>query len=120
MDGSKQFYYIYENLYVVPVPKVGGADTPIELLFEKKLLSAVVNGKHLDLTADKDPSKHYFKNDFAVHVVKKGGAAVNFDGFDPLLKALIAVKLDYAKRLVAKAPSVPATALPLAKTASKP
>jgi RNA-directed DNA polymerase len=120
VDGSKQFYYIYENLYVVPVPKVGGADTPIEMLFEKKLLSDVLNGKHLDLTADNDPSKYYFKNDFAVHVVKKGGAAVNFDGFDPLLKALVAVKLDYAKRLVAMASSVPPTALPLAKTASKP
>ena len=121
VDGSKQFYYIYENLYVVPVPKVGGADTPIEMLFEKKLLSAVLNGKHLDLTGDKDPSKYYFKNDFAVHVVKKGGAAVNFDGFDPLLKALVAVKLDYANRLVAMAPSVPTTPLPsLAKTASKP
>jgi hypothetical protein len=118
VDGSKQFYYIYENLYVVPVPKVAGADTPIEMLFEKKLLSTVWDGKQLDLTDDKDPSKYYFKHDFAIHVVKSGGAAVNFDGFDPLLKALIAVKLDYAARLVAKAPSVPATPLPTAKTAS--
>jgi RNA-directed DNA polymerase len=117
VDGSRQFYYIYENLYVVPVPKVGGADTPIEMLFEKKLLSTVLNGKHLDLTSEKDPSKYYFKNDFAVHVVKKGGTAVNFDGFDPLLSALVAVKLDYAKRIAAMASS---TALPsLAKIASK-
>ena len=78
VDGSKQFYYIYENLYVVPVPKVAGTDTPIEKLFEKKLLDTVWNGKQLDLTGDKDPSKYYFKNDFAVHVVKKGGAAVKF------------------------------------------
>lgn len=120
VDGSKQYYYIYENLYVVPVPKVGGADTPIEMLFEKKLLSAVLNGKHLDLTGDKDPSKYYFKNEFAVHIVKKGGAPVNFDGFDPLLKALVAVKLDYTKRVAAMASSVPATALPLTKAASKP
>ena len=118
VDGSKQFYYIYENLYVVPVPKVAGADTPIEKLFEKKLLSTVWIGKQLDLTGDKDPSKYYFKHDFAVHVVKSGGAAVNFDGFDPLLKALVAVKLDYGKRLLPVAPSAPATALPNAKTAS--
>jgi hypothetical protein len=78
------------------------------------------NGKHLDLTGDKDPSKHYFKNEFAVHVVKKGAATVNFGGFDPLLTALVAVKLDYAKRLAAMASSAPTPALPLAKTASKP
>jgi RNA-directed DNA polymerase len=118
VDGSKQFYHIYGNLYVVPVPRVAGADTPIEKLFEKKLLSTVWSGKQFDLTGDKDGSKYYFKNDFAVHVVKKGGAAVNFDGFDPLLKALVAVKLDYAMRLVAVTPSAPATALPTTKTAS--
>jgi len=120
VDGSKQFYYIYENLYVVPVPKVGSAETRIEMLFEKKLLNTVWNGKQLDLTVNKDPSKYYFKNDFAVHVVKKGGAAVNFDGFDPLLTALVAAKLDYAKRRAALAPSAPATVLPSIKTASKP
>jgi RNA-directed DNA polymerase len=118
VDGSNQFYYIYENIYVVPVPKVAGADTPIEKLFEKKLLSTVWNGKQLDLTGDKDQTKYYFKNDFAVHVVKNGGTAVNFDGFDPLLKALVAVKLDYATRLAALIPSSPTTALPGAKTAS--
>jgi retron-type reverse transcriptase len=117
VDGSKQFYHIYENLYVVPVPKVAGADTPIEKLFEKKLLSKVWNGKSLDLTGDKDASKYYFKNDFAVHVVKKGGASVKFDGFDPLLQALVAVKLDYAARLAASAKPTSPTSLPTAKTA---
>jgi hypothetical protein len=100
------------------VPKVAGAATPIEKLFEKKLLSTVWTGKQLDLTGDEDPSKYYFKHDFAIHVVKSSGAAVNFDGFDPLLKALVAVKLDYGKRLLPLASSVPATALPTAKTAS--
>jgi len=118
VDGSKPFYYVYENLYVVPVPKVAGLDTSIEHLFEKKLLATVWNGKRLDLTGDKDPSKYYFKNDFAIHVVKEGGAAVNFDGFDPLLKALVTVKLDYATRLVPAAPSLSASALPIAKSAS--
>jgi hypothetical protein len=119
-DGSKQFYYIYENLYVVPVPKVAGADTPIEKLFEKKLLSTVWKGKQLDLAGDKDPSKYYFKHDFAIHVVKSGGGAVNFDGFDPLLNALVAVKLDYGKRLLLLAPSVPTTTVSTAKIATKP
>lgn len=114
VDGSKQFYYIYENLYVVPVPKVAGGETPIEKLFEGKLLSTVWNGKRFDQTGDKTPSKYYFKNDFAIHVVKKGGASVKFDGFDPLLKALVAVKFDYAARLAVLA----STPLRKAKTAS--
>ncbi|ANN61413.1 hypothetical protein A9174_12720 [Mesorhizobium loti NZP2037] len=99
VDGSEQFYYLYENLYIVPVPKVAGAETPIERLFDPKLLKTVWNGKQLDLTGDKDPAKYYFKNDFAVHVVKEGGAGVKFDDFDPLLSAIVAVKADYAKRV---------------------
>jgi RNA-directed DNA polymerase len=121
VDGSKQFYYIYENLYVVPVPKVGSGDTPIEMLFEKELLNTVWNNKQIDLTGKKDQTKFYFKNDFAIHVVKAGGPSVKFDGFDPLLKALVSVKADYAKRLQALASLRPAAAVPRSPArASKP
>lgn len=105
VDGSKSFYHIYENLYVVPVPKVGGADTPIEKLFEPALLTKIWNGKKLDLTGDKSPAKYYFKHEFAVHVVKAGGTAVKFDGFDPLLTSLVAAKLDYSLRLASATPT---------------
>lgn len=98
VDGTKQFYFIYQNLYVVPVPTVVKGDTPIERLFDPALLATKLGGRELDLTGTRGAATHYSKNDFAVHVVKKGGTAVNFDGFDPLLAALVAVKDDYAKR----------------------
>ena len=101
VDGSQNFYYIYENLYVVFIPKVAGGQTAIENLFPTKLLNTKIDGKSFDITGKKDPSKFYFKNDFAVRVIKSGGAKIKFNGFDPLLAAIEAVKADYAKRIAA-------------------
>lgn len=101
VDGTEQFYYIYENLYVVFIPKVAGAQTAIENLFPKTLLNTKLDGKSFDITSKKDPTRYYFKKDFAVKVVKAGGSKIEFKGFDPLLKAIEAVKADYAKRLAA-------------------
>jgi RNA-directed DNA polymerase len=101
VDGNDQFYYVYENLYVVFVPRVAGGQTAIENLFSKTLLNTKVDGKSFDITGKKDPAKFYFKNDFAVRVVKAGGAKIKFNGFDPLLAAIEAVKADFAKRLAA-------------------
>lgn len=99
VDGSEQFYYLYENLYVVFIPKVAGGQTAIENLFPKTLLNRQLDGKSFDITSKKDPTKFYFKNDFAVKVVKAGGSKIKFQGFDPLLAAIEAVKADYARRL---------------------
>lgn len=101
VNGSEQFYYIYENLYVIFVPKVAGGQTAIENLFPKALFNTKLDGKSFDITSKKDPTKYYFKNDFAVRVIKAGGAKIKFNGFDPLLAAIEAAKADYAKRLAA-------------------
>jgi len=99
VDGTEKFYFIYENLYVVPIPMLSNSDTPIERLFEPSLLKKKIGVRELDLTGDKSTTTHYSKSEFAVQIVKQGGANVKFDGFDPLLAALVEVKKDYAKRL---------------------
>ena len=117
ITGLDEFYYVRENMYVVPVPKIGGAPTAIENLFDPALLKTVLNGKTFDLTGkQKDVSKYYGKAIFAEHVVKKNRATINFAGFQPLLNALVHVQLDYAARLAAMppplAPIIPAPVAP--------
>lgn len=107
IDGSDAFYFVYENLYVVPVPKVGGAPTAIEQLFDPALLKTKLKGKTLDLTNNqKDGTKFYSKHEFSISVIQKNQASINFDGFKPLLNAIAAVQTDYAIKVAAAAGAV--------------
>jgi len=102
LTGTDPFYYVYANLYAVPIPPTGNPVSAIEGLFEPALLTTVYDGKTLDL-ANKEPdgSKFYSKHTFAKSVVRPNQDKINFRGFDPLLSALNAVLTDYAARLVA-------------------
>lgn len=103
VDGSALYYFVYQNLYVVPVPKIGGS-TAMEQLFEPKVLNTTLNGKKLDLTnKETDSTKFYSKNEFSVEVIQKKHSTINFDGFKPLLDAIAAVQKDYAKKAAALA-----------------
>ncbi|MET3595351.1 hypothetical protein ABID26_004763 [Mesorhizobium shonense] len=114
VDGSDPWYYLGQNMYVVPIPKVGGIDTPIERLFEPKLLATQYQGKTFNKTnASKDPTKFYDKKVFATKVVAKDKANVNFGGFEPLLNAIVSI-INHHKAKVAPiavaAPAVMVTA----------
>ncbi|BCA00451.1 retron Ec67 family RNA-directed DNA polymerase/endonuclease [Bradyrhizobium diazoefficiens] len=111
VDGSDPFYFVYENLYVVPVPKIGGAFTAMEQLFESHVLKEKLNGRILDLTnKEPDGTKFYSKNEFSVEIIQKKQASIKFDGFKPLLNALVAVQNDYAGKIAAKKAAIPAPA----------
>jgi len=113
VDGSEPWYYLGQNMYVVPIPKVGGIDTPIERLFEPSLLATKYEGKTFNKTnASKDPAKYYDKKVFATQVVAKDKANVNFDGFEPLLDAIVSV-INHHKAKGAPIP-VPAPAVTIA------
>ncbi|WP_192178038.1 retron Ec67 family RNA-directed DNA polymerase/endonuclease [Mesorhizobium amorphae] len=99
VDGSAPFYYIYANLYVVAIPKIGSKDTYIERLFSDKVLKKTLDGKTFDVTGKKNNKTHYFKSDFAKKVIKKNKANIDFKRFKPLLERIAAVKADYATRI---------------------
>jgi hypothetical protein len=102
VDGSEPFYWAYENLYVVPVPKIGGAHTAMENLFEKEVLDTKLGGRILDLTnKETDSKKFYSKHDFSIQVVQKKQKSIKFDGFRPFLDNIVAVQKDYASKLAA-------------------
>ncbi len=90
--GSQSWYHLGLNLYVVPIPKKGMDETPIERLFDEALLKTIYDGKQFnDTNADKDGSKFYGKKVFATKVVAANKATVNFGGFEPLLDAIAEV-----------------------------
>ncbi len=104
VDGGDRFYFVYENLYVVPVPKIGGAFTPMENLFEPNVLQMKLNGRELDLTnKELDGKKFYSKNEFSLRVIQENQVRINFVGFKPLLDAIVAVQRDYATKLAGSA-----------------
>ncbi|HEX4411225.1 MAG TPA: hypothetical protein VH206_20835 [Xanthobacteraceae bacterium] len=102
VDGSEPYYFVYENLYVVPVPKIAGAYTAMEKLFKPGVLATELNGKKLDLSnKETDGKKFYSKNDFSIEVIQKNQSSIDFNGFKPLLNALVAVQKDYSIKVAA-------------------
>ena len=64
------WYHLGSNLYVVPVPKFGAEETPIERVFDDAYLKTIYKGKQFnDTNADKDSSKFYDKKVFATKIV---------------------------------------------------
>lgn len=102
VDGSEPFYWAYGNLYVVPVPKIDGAPTAMENLFEKEVLDTLLDGRILDLTSkETDGKKFYSKHDFSIRVVQKRQKSIKFDRFRPFLDNIVAVQKDYASKVAA-------------------
>lgn len=99
-DGSADFYHVTKNLYVVPIPKLGGKDTFIEELFDKETLNTALKGKTFDLGQKKKISENaYGKKAFARDVVRKNMATIDFNGFLPLL-GNIEKAIEYHKQIL--------------------
>ncbi|WP_181175625.1 retron Ec67 family RNA-directed DNA polymerase/endonuclease [Mesorhizobium sp. B2-3-4] len=89
IGGLDPFYHVIENLYVVPIPKVA-TPVAIEDLFDPALLARKIDGKDFDRTGkEKDGSKWYGKNEFATKIVAPERGTIKFDGFEPLLNAVV-------------------------------
>jgi hypothetical protein len=100
VDGSDPFYYVFKNLYIVPVPKAASKEAEIEDLFAPELLTELIDGRSFDRSGkEKDGSKWYGKHEFAVKIVRAKRASIKFDNFEPLLRAISDAAKDYAKRL---------------------
>ncbi|UVO30165.1 retron Ec67 family RNA-directed DNA polymerase/endonuclease [Bradyrhizobium arachidis] len=100
VGGMDPFYHVFDNLYVVPIPKTGTA-AAIEDLFEPHLLTKTISGRAFDRTGKKkDLSKWYTKVDFATQIVKPERAGIEFKGFEPLLQALLDAQKDFDSKLV--------------------
>jgi 5S rRNA maturation endonuclease (ribonuclease M5) len=104
VNGDEPFYYLGNNLYVVPTPKgSGGVDTMIESFLPPKWLKEKLNGKKLNLENTKlDTKTEYGKSLFSEHIIKKNKKKVIFAAFEPLLLNIEAAIEDYYKILAEK------------------
>lgn len=97
VDGSKDFYHVIRNLYVIPLPKIAGAETQIEDFFGKDALSITVRGKSFQgKDAGFDPAKHYSKEIFSDQI-RKLEAKIDFSGFSAILDRIVMVIDDHKK-----------------------
>lgn len=96
-DGTQPFYFLGENLYLVPTP-LGAGDGPtmIEDFLPAKWRSEKLSGKSLNLGKDIDITKEYGKSLFAEHVIKRNRKDVDFVEMRAILNRIVAVIDDYA------------------------
>lgn len=80
------FYLICENLYIIPIPKIGGSDTYIEHYFDVTTLEYKLNGKTFNPNEKTfDSTVHYGKMHFAQYVVQRNKRTTNFTSFASIL-----------------------------------
>ncbi|MFQ6753522.1 retron Ec67 family RNA-directed DNA polymerase/endonuclease [Cereibacter sphaeroides] len=93
VDGSKPYYKVSSNLYVVPIPKPKGfaGDVYIEMLFPDPWLRHEIGGRKLKIKQKKGeklkPSE-YGKGEFADKVIRANRGSVDCSAFAPLLGTL--------------------------------
>jgi hypothetical protein len=96
--GYAEFIHVVANLYVVPTPPLGKKNgTDIECFFTSDTLNEKINGKSFSKGKTIDESKEYGKAPFAVEVVAKKCATIDFSGFQPLLKRIELAIANYSK-----------------------
>lgn len=89
INGTEKFYYIGQNLYVVPTPfKENGEQTTMEDLFKAELLVKTYKGKTLHLDNSKLNPQQYSKHTFAEFVVKPNWKSIDFSGFSNILETI--------------------------------
>lgn len=95
VDGSKSFYSLGKNLYVVAIPKFGDGDTMIEDYFDQGVLDIKLGKKSFSRSKHFDPKSQYGKHVFANEVVRKQSSKINFSRFSAILNRICLVLKDY-------------------------
>lgn len=97
VKGDKPFYFMGENLYIVPTPRgVNGEETMIESFLPQKWIDYKLNGKKFNMNnKGLDTKTEIGKALFAEYVVKKFKKDISFDNFSPLLDNITSAINDY-------------------------
>jgi RNA-directed DNA polymerase len=92
VTADEPFVRVFENLYALPVPYVGGAtESKIEDCFDDQTKGIVISGKSFNDSNSIDVDRHYGKRVFAHKVIRPRADAIDFSGFRPLLTNLVAI-----------------------------
>ncbi len=86
IDGSKEYYHLVKNLYLIVIPKINNKSTQIEDFFSKKIRDTILDGKTFN--PENTPSgetNEYGKLVFAERVILPNQSKINFDPFKKIL-----------------------------------
>lgn len=97
IDGSKAFYHIKKNLYLIPTPSTGAADSDIEDLLGSQIYSINLKGKTFCKSEQGfEEKKNFGKSRLANHMYKKRDL-YDFSGIKPILDSIVEIMQDYQK-----------------------
>lgn len=105
-DRDDAFIHVFENLYVVLVPRNGPETRDTEGLFSPLDLEKGLNGKKFDFSKDADKSTTVGKAPFAYEFVAPRAKELDWTGFHPLLANISAAFAHYQSVMSAVAPVV--------------
>lgn len=91
IDGTKPFYHVAANLYVVPIPSGGKPDFYIEKLFPAKWHNEKIDGRTFKVKQKKKEKlkdTEYGKMEFAEKVIRANRGKVDCSAFLPMLKTI--------------------------------
>lgn len=104
VTGNEDYYFINNNLYVIPIPDImGNKNTTIEDFFYKKTLKRKINGRAFNRKNDHSGKNFYGKYEFAQKIVQKDLKNINFKKFIKILDRFELVISDYKRYLKSKA-----------------
>lgn len=100
IERSAPFTRICANMFLMPTPLLGDQrESKIEDFFDEVTLKTRLDGKSFDPSGKYDERLYFGKADFAYRVVQKHAASINFDGFKPLLDAIVSLIQAFRKTL---------------------
>jgi hypothetical protein len=96
IDKTTPFIRVSNKFYVVPTPLLPTGNSMIEDFFDSGVKGMTLNGKTFNpKNEDLDHKSEYGKAYFALHVVKKLEATIDFRGLMPILDRLVAALEDH-------------------------
>jgi len=96
VDKTTPFIRVSNKFYIVPTPLLPTGKSMIEDFFDSGVKGMTLNGKTFNpKNEDLDQKSEYGKAYFALHVVKKLEATIDFKGFTPILDRLVAALEDH-------------------------
>lgn len=95
-QNNESYFFINNNLYLLPIPKIGENGTKIEDYFKPETRATMINGKKFnDSNTRSDDGEYYGKKIFAEQVIKRNQAAIDFGDFQAIFDLIFAIIREY-------------------------
>lgn len=92
-DGirSSNYLHIFDNLYVILIPRIDKKNTALEDFFDQQTLSITIKGKSFNRNNDTDSKTEYGKHVFSQKIVMERRNTISFDNFKPILDTIVTI-----------------------------